>query len=369
MAANSQQFGTNRNDSAPRRNNEVNATGVFPEPPQQKYDPYSNTYNPGWKDHPNMNGNPPMNQSSTQAYRPTYPPQPQRPQVPMRAINRLEAQNSSSLPSQTVVNPKENVSAITLNSGKELKICEEAVQQPVEDEDDKESKVEENDKIHEAPRALKEPRRDEGIKGIYEIFRRCDVNIPLLDAIKQVPRYAKFLKELCTVKRKHKLKGCKKFELGEQMADRSTIYPRGLLEDVLVQVDNLAFPADFYVLDMNKNDLNSPILLGRPLLKTTKSIIDVNNGTLTMEFDREVVKFHIFDTLQIPDCESVVNNLDVINHLSQEHKKVVNEDKVKEVIARPIDNFTAEIFCSDLKVPKKAKKRNQRPKITAKLHK
>ncbi|XP_073153567.1 uncharacterized protein [Henckelia pumila] len=264
------------------------------------------------------------------------------------AVNRLEALNSSILPSQTVVNPKENVSAITLRSVNELKVKEKVVKEPVQNKDEQESKVEENEKIHEAPKgkfppfseykhvapfslALKESRRDEEIKGMYEIFRRCEVNIPLLDAIKQVSRYAKFLKELCTVKSKHKLKGCQKVELGEhvsaviqrkvptkckdprplnkteiviQMADRSTIYPRGLLEDVLVQVENLIFPADFYVLDMKNNDMNSPIFLGRPFLKTSKSIIDVNNGTLTMEFDGEIVKFHIFDTLKISGCES-----------------------------------------------------------------
>ncbi|KAJ8765423.1 hypothetical protein K2173_013181 [Erythroxylum novogranatense] len=31
------------------------AVGNFPGPPQRKYDPYSNTYNPGWRDHPNLN--------------------------------------------------------------------------------------------------------------------------------------------------------------------------------------------------------------------------------------------------------------------------------------------------------------------------
>ena len=35
-----------------------------------------------------------------------------------------------------------------------------------------------------------------------------------------------------------------------QLGVRSNVYPRGLLEDVLVQVDRLIFPADFYVLDM-----------------------------------------------------------------------------------------------------------------------
>ncbi|RVW75137.1 hypothetical protein CK203_053924 [Vitis vinifera] len=36
---------------------------------------------------------------------------------------------------------------------------------------------------------------------ILEVLRQVKVNIPLLDMIKQVPTYAKFLKDLCTVKR------------------------------------------------------------------------------------------------------------------------------------------------------------------------
>ena len=36
---------------------------------------------------------------------------------------------------------------------------------------------------------------------IFEVLRQVKVNIPLLDMIKQVPKYAKFLKDLCIVKR------------------------------------------------------------------------------------------------------------------------------------------------------------------------
>ena len=43
------------------------------------------------------------------------------------AISRLESQNSNQLPSQTVINPKENASAILLRSGKEIN-------QPVKDQ-------------------------------------------------------------------------------------------------------------------------------------------------------------------------------------------------------------------------------------------
>ena len=50
----------------------MNAAGGFPGQPQRKYDPYSSTYNPGWRDHPNLSyGNPQVNQPATQN-RPSY---------------------------------------------------------------------------------------------------------------------------------------------------------------------------------------------------------------------------------------------------------------------------------------------------------
>ena len=53
-------------------------------------------------------------------------------------------------------------------------------------------------------------------KEILETFRKVEVNIPLLDAIKQIPRYANFLKELCTHKRK--LKGNERISMGRNMS-------------------------------------------------------------------------------------------------------------------------------------------------------
>jgi hypothetical protein len=49
-----------------------------------------------------------------------------------------------------------------------------------------------------------------------------------------------------------------------QLTDRSIAYPKGVVEDVLVQINDLVFPADFYVLDMENSDQTAPILLGRP---------------------------------------------------------------------------------------------------------
>ena len=51
---------------------------------------------------------------------------------------------------------------------------------------------------------------------ILEVLKQVKINIPLLDMIKQLPAYAKFLKHLCTVKRRIKLS--KKAFLTEQVS-------------------------------------------------------------------------------------------------------------------------------------------------------
>ena len=50
-----------------------------------------------------------------------------------------------------------------------------------------------------------------------------------------------------------------------QLAYRSSIYPDGVIEDVLVQVNELVFPADFYVMNMSDACHDIPILLGMPV--------------------------------------------------------------------------------------------------------
>ena len=148
------------------------------------------------------------------------------------AISQLKAQSSGKLPSQTVVNPRENASAIVLRSGKEVKIPLKAASASLKQEKEQnvvaDKNVPNDDEVPKRkfpplsdyklvppfPQALAESRKDEKNKDLYETFHRCEVNIPLLDAIKQFPHYAKFLKELCTIKRKQKLKGCEKVRVG-----------------------------------------------------------------------------------------------------------------------------------------------------------
>ncbi|XP_073153605.1 uncharacterized protein [Henckelia pumila] len=342
------------------------------------------------------------------------------------AINKLEAQHYNSLPSQTVPNPKENASAITLRNGKELKVKEKVVDVPSKKEQNEELKMDDKEATQGDTQkgnflslseyklvalfslALKESRKDERIKKLYDTFRKCEVNIPLLDVIKQVPRYTKFLKELCTAKRKRKLKGCQKVELGEnvsvviqrklpakckdpcmffipctignvslenvmldlgasinvmsysiyaslklghlnktgmviQLAYRFNAYPRVVVEDVLVQVNNLVFPADFYVLDMKNDDHNSPILLGRPFLKMSRTKIDVHNGTLIMKFDGEVVKFNIYDSMKFPNGDDCVYSVDIVDFLAQECFEFARKYELEVAIVAPIQEENEEV--------------------------
>ena len=51
------------------------------------------------------------------------------------------------------------------------------------------------------PQALRGKKNIPNQAEIWEVLRQVKVNIPLLDMIKQVPTYAKFSKDLCTVKK------------------------------------------------------------------------------------------------------------------------------------------------------------------------
>ena len=54
------------------------------------------------------------------------------------------------------------------------------------------------------PKALESPvfldKKSLKMNEMLELFKQVQINLPLLDAIKQVPAYAKFLKDLCTQK-------------------------------------------------------------------------------------------------------------------------------------------------------------------------
>ena len=101
-----------------------------------------------------------------------------------------------------------------------------------------------------------------------------------------------------------------------QLANRSNARPAGVVEDVLVQVNDLIFPADFYILDMEgETKSRAPIILGRPFVKTEKTKIDVDDGTMSMEFGDIVAKFNIFYAMKHPLEEHSVFHIELISGL------------------------------------------------------
>ncbi|XP_042379999.1 uncharacterized protein LOC121972387 [Zingiber officinale] len=381
---------------------------------KQPYDPFSTTYNLGWRDHPNLKyGNPyyqqPYQQQlyhqlSSSSQRPAVCPLPQLPYRPSQlqlpkpelttqrleeliqqmqlmtsnqqnlerqigqmatSITQLQSQGSGQLPSQIVLNPKGNVSVITLRSGKSTGEVELTPLASVTNSVSLEQETEQSGHLPFPQRSVeigqKDDRKAEELRELVDTFSKVEVNIPLLKVIKHILKYAKFLKDLCVHKRK--LKGSELVSMGKnvsaliqmmpqkckdpgvftipcvigdsdfgdamldlgalvnvmlksifealcigplqttgiviQLTNRSLVHPVGVIEDVLVKVKDLIFPADFYILDMegNVSPGQAPLILGRPFLKTARTKIDVHAGTLTMEFGDTIVQFNILDAM------------------------------------------------------------------------
>ncbi|XP_071939238.1 uncharacterized protein [Coffea arabica] len=118
-----------------------------------------------------------------------------------------------------------------------------------------------------------------------------------------------------------------------QLADMSNAYPDGILEDIPVQVDKLVFLVDFYVLDMDDDfSVSPPVLLGRPFLMTSKTKIDVYSGTLTMEFDGDIIKFNTCNAIKCSNEAHSVFVIDVIDPFMQQKFELNGRNALKVVI-------------------------------------
>ncbi|RVW98353.1 Retrovirus-related Pol polyprotein from transposon 17.6 [Vitis vinifera] len=136
----------------------------------------------------------------------------------------------------------------------------------------------------------------------------------------------------------------KKLGLGElkpttitlSLADRSVKIPRGVIEDVLVQVDNFYYPVDFIVLDTDPTVKEANlvlIILGRPFLATSNAIINCRNGLMQLTFGNMTLDLNIFymSKKQItPKEEEGPEELCIIDTLVEEHCNQNMQDKLNE---------------------------------------
>ncbi|XP_035834059.1 uncharacterized protein LOC110881090 [Helianthus annuus] len=205
------------------------------------------------------------------------------------------------------------------------------------------------------PSRLKKQTYSKEYGKFLEIFKQLRINLPFIEALQSMPKYAKFLKDL--LKKCRALAGLgasinlmpysmyERLGLGElsptrmslSLADRSMKYPCGIIENLIVKVDKLVFPVDFVILDMEADE-KVPIILGRPFLCTAKAIIDVFVGKITFQVGEERVTFEIArsmehrsgsDDLSSP-CHSVYF-IDGANLVEGKLDEVV--EKVEEVVS------------------------------------
>ncbi|XP_058005376.1 uncharacterized protein LOC110668858 [Hevea brasiliensis] len=181
-----------------------------------------------------------------------------------------------------------------------------------------------------------------------------------VDAISQMPSYAKFLKEILSNKRRledyetvalteecsallqnklpPKLKDPGSFFISCHIRDTSIDkalsikYLVGILENVPLKVRKFFIPVDFVVLEIEE-DIHIPIISGRPFLATIGAIIDVKNGRLTLKVGEEEVEFNLTQALKKHHEVNPCLRVDVIDEIMEEEfRKRYPEDPLENCL-------------------------------------
>ncbi|GJY73114.1 reverse transcriptase domain-containing protein, partial [Tanacetum coccineum] len=168
-------------------------------------------------------------------------------------------------------------------------------------------------------------KNDVQISKFLKILKQLHFDISLMDALTQIPKFNKVLKDLLKDKEKLEDIHCilqdlevynsladsgasinlmplsiyEKLGIGPlkptrmtlELANRSVTFPMGIAEDVIVKVEKFNFLADFVIVDFEA-DPRVPIILGRPFLRTAKALVDLYEEKLTLRVGNEEVVFY-----------------------------------------------------------------------------
>jgi hypothetical protein len=77
-----------------------------------------------------------------------------------------------------------------------------------------------------------------------------------------------------------------------QMADESVRFSEAIAKDVIVQIQDHYVPTDFMVLDMGVEYEETLIILGRPFLNTTNTVIYIGSGQVHFQFLDRKIRYH-----------------------------------------------------------------------------
>ncbi|GJS52186.1 hypothetical protein Tco_0625548 [Tanacetum coccineum] len=161
-----------------------------------------------------------------------------------------------------------------------------------------------------------------------------------------------------------------------ELADRSITEPIGIAKDSL-NLGKFQFPSDFVVVDFEP-DPRVPLIHGRSYLKTSRALIDVCEGEITLHVGKEAITFnldqtsrytanydhrrqnrstslnwHVKNTRKSEPLPPLPNHKDYSPEIREE-LKVVEAKTVKSLIDEPPEDEEKAALIKDLKSHKRA---------------
>ncbi|GJQ95805.1 MAK10-like protein [Tanacetum coccineum] len=127
-----------------------------------------------------------------------------------------------------------------------------------------------------------------------------------------------------------------KTDIRLSLVSHSYIYPLGIDEDVLVEVDEHVYPEDFVILDI-KEDEKRPFILGTPFLTMAKAVIKFNKSTITLRFGKSKISFHMIPESPSTIEKGVKNDIEpiaplmIVNRLVLEWEERIRLHQEKEI--------------------------------------
>nr|GEY06496.1 hypothetical protein [Tanacetum cinerariifolium] len=282
-------------------------------------------------------------------------------------MNTTSISGSGPLPCNTIANPKDELKAITTQSG--LVLDGPSIPMPPPfinlEEDEREEDTLTDPKLDEFTIKVPPPLVQRPKPLSQRNYVQLHINITLADALILISKYQKMLKALLSNKEKllelantplnencsavilkklpDKLRDPGKFlilcgfsELKYKaladLANRAICTPIGIARDVFFLVSKFTFPADFVIVDY-ESDPRVPLILGRPFLRTARALINVHGEEMILRDGDERLTLNIrHDTSSYSDqpqkesinminiyddsCEDFLEDLFATNHLS-----------------------------------------------------
>ncbi|GJS54336.1 reverse transcriptase domain-containing protein [Tanacetum coccineum] len=270
-------------------------------------------------------------------------------------MNTASTSGSGTLPGNTVTNPKEDLKGITTRSGvayqgptsssspkvmnRDTEVTKDTMlptnngstedvqppvvqvqsQNPISEPDvDPVSAPMPNQRtsIPFPSRRNDERRREKAndqIEKFYEIFRDLSFEISFTDALTLMPKFASTLKTL--IGNKEKLSEMARTPLNENCS--AVILNK--LPKKLGDPGRFLIPLDF------EPDPRVPLILGRSFLKTSRALIDVYEGEITLRVGKEAITFNLDQTSRYTANYNhmTVNRIDLIELASEEYSQEV----------------------------------------------